>query len=54
MKTKHINYYKNNLEKLGKLNKYDSIKILCNGKGTNYFAINDDSIKVLKEWINNL
>lgn len=54
MNTKDIKYYKDNLNKLGKVNKHDSIKILCNGKGTNYFAINDESIKALKDWINNL
>lgn len=54
MNKKDINYYKYNLNKLGKINKQDSIKILFNGKATNYFAINKESIHVLKEWINNV
>jgi hypothetical protein len=54
MSTTEANYYQDNLNKLGKVNKQDSIKILCNGKATNYFAVNNESIKALKEWINNL
>ena len=48
------NYYKQNLNKLGKLKRDDSIKISFNGKQTNYFALNDDSIKALKEFIDNI
>lgn len=47
-------YYADNLNKLGLINKHDNIKILCNGKQTNYFAINNESIKALKDWIKNI
>jgi hypothetical protein len=49
-----MNYYKNNLQKLGKLKKDDSIQICFEGKKTNYFALNKDSLNELKEFINNL
>ena len=47
-------YYKSNLEKLGKINEQDSIQIRCNGKQTNYFAINKESKEALKNWIDKL
>jgi hypothetical protein len=49
-----MNYYKNNLMKLGQLKKYDSIKISFEGKETNYFALNKDSLTELKKFINNI
>ena len=48
------NYYKSNLDKLGIIQYSDSIKISFNGKQTNYFAVNDDSLKALKDWINTI
>lgn len=49
-----IEYYKNNLDKLGKLQFNESIQIICHGKKTNYFALNNESKKVLIEFINNI
>lgn len=49
-----MEYYKNNLQKLGKLKIDDSIQIICNGKKTNFFALNKDSMDALKYWINNI
>lgn len=47
-------YYKNNLTKLGKVIECDSIQIKCNGKQTNYFAINKESKQALINWIESL
>jgi hypothetical protein len=49
-----IEYYTNNLNKLGKLKFNDSIQITFEGKKTNYFALNDESKKALIEFINNI
>ncbi len=49
-----IEYYKSNLNKLGELKFNESIQIICHGKKTNYFALNDESKKVLIEFINNI
>ena len=48
------NYYKSNLNKLGKVYDKESIQIRCNGKQTNYFAINKESKEALKNWIDSL
>lgn len=48
------NYYKSELNKLGTLKKNDSIKIMFEGKQTNYIAINKESLKELKEFFNNI
>jgi len=47
-------YYKDNLAKLGEINYNDSIQIKCNGKETFYFALNNESINILNEWIKNI
>lgn len=49
-----MNYYKDNLNKLGTLKINDSIQISFEGKKTNYFALNKESIKELKNLINNI
>ena len=49
-----IEYYKSNLNKLGKLKFNESIQIICHGKKTNYFALNDESKRVLIEFISNI
>jgi len=47
-------YYKSNLDKIGSIQYSDSIKISFNGKETNYFAVNEDSLKALKQWVNTI
>ena len=47
-------YYKKNLEKLGEINEGSSIQIKYEGKKTNYLSINKESLKALKEFINNI
>ena len=54
METLRVEYYRTNLEKLGKLEFNESIQITCHGKKTNYFALNNESKKVLIEFINNI
>jgi len=49
-----IEYYKSNLNKLGQLKFNESIQIICHGKKTNYFALNNESKKVLIEFIKQL
>jgi len=49
-----MNYYKKNLENLGILKINDSIQIIFEGKKTNYFALNKESLKELKNWINKI
>ncbi len=46
-----MQYYKNALCKLGQLKEGDSIQIKFEGKKTNFFALNNESIKALKNWI---
>ncbi len=47
------NYYKSELNKLGNLKKNDAIQIRFEGKKTNYFSINKESLKELKKFLNN-
>ena len=54
MNKEAIKYYKNNLDKLGKLQFNESIQIICHGKKTNYFALNEESKTALIEFINNI
>jgi len=46
-----MNYYEKELSKLGALKQSDSIQIRFEGRKTNFFALNKESIKELKEWI---
>ena len=48
------NYYKSNLNKLGNLKLHSSIQIRCEGKKTNYIAMNKDSKKELINFIKNI
>jgi len=48
------NYYKSNLNKLSSLKLHSSIQIRCEGKKTNYFAINKESKKELINFIKNI
>ena len=49
-----MNYYKSELQKLGSVKKGASIQIVCEGKKTNYIALNKDSLKALKEFLNTI
>ena len=46
-----MQYYKNELNKLGQLREGDSIQIKFEGKKTNFFALNNESIEAFKNWI---
>jgi len=49
-----MNYYKSELNKLGKLKTHSSIQIRYEGKKTNYLSINQQSKKELINFINNI
>ena len=49
-----MDYYEYQLNRLGNIKKYSSIKITCEGKNTNFLDINKESLKALKNWINNI
>jgi len=49
-----MNYYKSELNKLGNLKIDSSIQIKCEGKKTNYIAINKESKKEIINFIKNI
>ena len=49
--TSSMRYYKNQLKNLGKPDQYGaSMEIRANGRGTNYMAINTESLAALNAW----